>query len=367
MKSKSSLKFDSAGPNDADLDDHGHGTHVAGVIAAKGNTADGNQAGVGAVGVNWQSSIMPLKFLDEDNTGNLVDAICAVNYVTMMRETHNVNVRVVNSSWTTTFRSGLEDAIREAGKQEILIVAGAGNGDAFGNASDIDRFPVYPASYDLDNIISVTATGQDDEIVPYFNYGRRSVDLAAPGLKVYSTQLSNGNGHQSGTSFSTAFVSGAAALVLSNPATPDYVTVEELRAAILSEHSVDPLPLEADRELVATRGRLNAHKALQVDTIAPRATLLRGAEDGVARVGTSREVEVQYTDNRLVSRSTVDDDDIVVCLQVSGVDCLTDSNALRLTTSLKTVNPASDSVTLTATYEITPPDGNWDPSDNGTY
>ena len=103
------------------LDDLRHGTHVAGSIAAVGNN------GQGIAGVNWQSSIMAVKILDEHAMGYLADAIEAVNYVTEMRQRFDVDarfgadVRIVNMSWISQdgFSVGLEDAIRAAGKARI--------------------------------------------------------------------------------------------------------------------------------------------------------------------------------------------------------------------------------------------------------
>ena len=214
------LDFEAGQYRSDPFDDQGHGTYVAGIIAAEGNNANGDP-GKDSVGVNWQSSIMALKFLDDNNTGLLHDAMEALNYVTMMHREPRVAVRVVNCSWITRYdSSGLKDSIRVAGEQGILIVAGAGNGDAFGNASNNDLSPVYPAAYELDNVISVTATDHHDQLVPSYNFGQTSVDLAAPGRGVYSTRLGGGIGVQYGTSFSTAFVSGVAALVLSDPAIP---------------------------------------------------------------------------------------------------------------------------------------------------
>ena len=80
--------------NDGDpMDDSGHGTHVAGTIGAVGNN------NLGVTGVSWTTSIMPLKFLDQNNRGSTADAIRAINYATMMRTSHAANVRILNNSW----------------------------------------------------------------------------------------------------------------------------------------------------------------------------------------------------------------------------------------------------------------------------
>ncbi len=81
------------------LDEHGHGTHVAGTIGAVGNNANLPAFDGGVVGVNWEVSLMALRFLDENNGGTTSDAIEAVNYATMMRTRFDDDVRITNNSW----------------------------------------------------------------------------------------------------------------------------------------------------------------------------------------------------------------------------------------------------------------------------
>src|SRR6185436_12475034 len=131
------------------MDDNGHGTHCAGILGAEG----GNEVGI--TGVNWTVKIMPLKFMDAEGLGTTSDAIKAINYV-INRKRAGVNVRIISASWGSTVRSrALEDVIRKAGDEGILIVAAAGNA-----SSDNDRTPHYPASYNLNNVISVAAVNR---------------------------------------------------------------------------------------------------------------------------------------------------------------------------------------------------------------
>jgi len=228
------------------MDDYWHGTHVAGTIAAEGNN------GEGVAGVNWSSSIMPLKFLNQYGWGWLSDAVRAVNYATMMRTDYGANVRVTSNSWAGGgYYQALYDAIAQSGKAGILFVAAAGNA-----AANNDIALSYPSSYDLDNIIAVAATDQNDNLAGFSSYGTTTVDLAAPGVSVLSTFPGDRYAWGSGTSMATPHVSGVAALAWSF--TPE-ATAKQIRDAIFA--GVDPLPSLAGKTV--TGGRLNALGTLE--------------------------------------------------------------------------------------------------------
>ncbi len=233
--------------NDNDpVDDHSHGTHVAGTIAAVGNN------NVGVVGVNWNAQIMALKFLGSGGTGSTSDAIEAVQYATMMKRDHGVNIPLTNNSWGGGGSSTLlRDAIEASGQEGMLFVAAAGN-----DSRDNEVTPHYPSSYDLDNIISVASTTSSDSLSSFSNYGLTSVDLGAPGSSIYSTVLSDGYGFKSGTSMASPHVAGAAALAWS--VDPD-ATYAEIRDAIYD--STDPISALTGKTV--TGGRLNAFGTLQ--------------------------------------------------------------------------------------------------------
>ena len=146
--------------------------------------------------------------------------------------------------------SGMEDAIAAAGEAGHLFVASAGN-----SGTDNDADPHYPASYDLDNIIAVAATDDDDNMPSWSNYGATSVDLAAPGSNIYSTWLGGGYGTKCGTSMAAPHVAGTAALIQS---LRPYWSATEIKEAILS--TVDLLPSLDGK--VLTGGRLNAAAAV---------------------------------------------------------------------------------------------------------
>ena len=202
------------------MDDNGHGTHVSGTIAAVGNNS------LGVAGVNWSASIMALKFMDSTGSGYLSDAIRAINYATMERTQYGVNVRVINASWGGGgFSAAMQTAIQAAGDAGILFVAAAGN-----SGTNNDVTAQYPANYTPANVISVAATDQNDQLASFSCYGATTVDLAAPGVSIYSTLPNNRYGYYSGTSMATPMVSGVAALAW---AYDPKATVADIRNAIL--------------------------------------------------------------------------------------------------------------------------------------
>jgi hypothetical protein len=230
--------------NDGDpMDDHYHGTHVAGTIGAIGNNSEG------VTGVCWDVKIMALKFLDETGGGWTDDAIACLEYAVLM------GANVTNNSYGG---SGYDAAFREtiniAGDAGQLFVAAAGNDDGQNN----DSIPHYPSSYDCDSIIAVLSTDEDDNISSFSNYGPTSVDLGAPGSDILSCNLGGGYIYKSGTSMATPHVAGACALIWSvNPT----LTITEVKNIILQ--TVD----ETLPGLCVSQGRLNLYNALMETTV----------------------------------------------------------------------------------------------------
>ncbi|MCB9026070.1 MAG: S8 family serine peptidase [Bdellovibrionaceae bacterium] len=182
-------------------DNHGHGTHIAGIIGAVG----GN--GIGISGVAPRVSLMAIKYYDPKAPGrnNLMNTVRALKYAI------DQGVDIINYSGGGLEPSPAEKKlIEEAHRKGILIVAAAGN-----EKSNSDIHGYFPADYDFDNIISVTAYDQSENILPTSNYGAKTVDIAAPGNNIYSTLPGGGYGYMTGTSQATAFVSGVAVLLKS--------------------------------------------------------------------------------------------------------------------------------------------------------
>ncbi|MGB3493119.1 MAG: S8 family peptidase [Elainellaceae cyanobacterium] len=237
--------YDFANDDSDPFDDDGHGTHVAGTIAAVGDND------IGVVGVAPNAKIMALKFLDASGFGETFDAIQAIEYAILM------GADISNNSWGGSFYSAaLEDAIAAANDAGQLFVTAAGN-----SSSNNNIFPSYPANYDFDNVISVASTDANDELSWFSNVGSTSVDLAAPGSDIYSTIPGGGYASFNGTSMASPHVAGVAALLLAQ--NPD-LTASEIKQKILD--SVDPL--DALDGLTASGGRLNAYNAL-VDGSSP--------------------------------------------------------------------------------------------------
>jgi thermitase len=218
-------------------DANGHGTHVAGTIGARGND------GRGVAGVAWRTGLVPLRVLDANGSGRVSDIVAAYSYAA------RAGLPVVNASLAGPNYSQAEyDAIRAA--SQTLVVVAAGN-----DSRDNDVAGSYPCNQPLPNVICVAATDEGDALAGLSNFGRRSVDLAAPGVKVMSTLPGGGWGLMSGTSMAAPHVAGTAALIAS--LYPE-ASVAAKRAALLS--TVDDRPSLAGRTL--TGGRLNAQRAL---------------------------------------------------------------------------------------------------------
>ena len=138
------------------MDDHNHGTHVAGTIGAVGNN------GVGVAGVNWVAQMMAIKVFDDQGSATTADVIAGIEFAIAVKQvfpgSDAGNVRVLSASWgDTEFSQAMLDAVYAANDADMLFVAAAGN-----NGFDNDLLPFYPAGFDAPNVIAVAATTLDD-------------------------------------------------------------------------------------------------------------------------------------------------------------------------------------------------------------
>ncbi|MBL9139076.1 MAG: S8 family serine peptidase [Verrucomicrobiales bacterium] len=203
-------------------DDFGHGTHVAGIIGAVGNN------GRGISGVCWNVRLLPVRVASTDGFADTFGLMKAFDYVVKLRQ-RGENIRVINCSWGGSGSSqAIFDAMSAAAASGILLCCSAGN-----ERSDNDLSPNYPSGFELPGLIAVAASKVDGRRADFSNFGRYSVDLAAPGEAIWST-FRGGDRYESasGTSMSAPHVSGAAALLFSRY--PKLTAVEARRVLLAS-------------------------------------------------------------------------------------------------------------------------------------
>lgn len=220
------------------FDDNGHGTHVAGIMGAKGNN------GKGITGVSWTTQMMALKAFDNKGAGSVLSILPALEYA------RNMGARLTNNSWGgPAYSQVLYDEIALANTTGILCISAAGN-----NANNNSATPMYPGSFDLANVICVTATNHKDELARFSNYSHDLVDLAAPGKDIFSTLPGNAYGYKSGTSMAAPMVAGAICLLWSQNTLSTHHQIKEILYS-----TVDQLPGLAGK--CVTGGRINLFNA----------------------------------------------------------------------------------------------------------
>lgn len=225
------------------MDEHGHGTHIAGIIGAVANPK------TGVSGVAHSVSLMAVKYYSDANPGsvNLSNTVKAIYYAI----DHGANI-INYSGGGPEFSEEEYLAIRRAEEKGILFVAAAGNERQ--NTDMIENY-YYPCAYRLTNIICASATDIKNNLLTSSNWGKTQVHVAAPGENIFSTLPGGRYGYMSGTSQATAFVSGIAGLLLShNGKLKPY----EIKEIIMN--SVDKIPQLSGK--VASGGRVNALNAL---------------------------------------------------------------------------------------------------------
>lgn len=194
--------------NDADPMDEtssknpGHGTHCAGIVGAVGNNSKGIS------GMSQVTSLMAVRFLGSDGSGDLMSGAKAIDYAV------NNGAHIISASWGAAVpRSGAQpiiDAIQRANEKGVIFIAAAAN-----DGKSNDTREVYPANAGLANMISVAASQADDSKPSWSNYGQNKVHLSSPGHNILSTLPGDKYGPLSGTSMATPLVSGLASLLLS--------------------------------------------------------------------------------------------------------------------------------------------------------
>lgn len=221
------------------MDDNNHGSHCAGTIGGMGNN------NLGVTGVNWNVTMIPVKFLSATGGGTLDAALQSIQWATKQK------VDVMSNSWGGGgYSQALYDAISDAEKQGIVFIAAAGN-----DGNNNDTTDTYPANYDLPNVIAVAATDNRDQIASFSNYGTAKVHVAAPGVKILSTVKNGGYDTFSGTSMATPHVAGIAALMLSVNPSLSYAQIKD--TLIRTSDKVRGLSRK-----VKAGGRVNVYNAI---------------------------------------------------------------------------------------------------------
>ncbi len=255
--------------NNNDVTDYvGHGTHVAGIIGASGNN------GTGLTGVNWNVKLLPLKIGIGATEGvSFEAAVAGIEYAVALKH-QGVNIVAINGSfggYSPTYDPIFDQALHDANDAGILFVVAAGNENA-----NNDPNQNFPAKYSLNNpnVITVAATDNQDQLAFFSNFGQSSVNIAAPGVGVFSTWSrmvdDNGDGVPdqlayntiSGTSMASPVVAGVLGLeAAANPT----ASMMQLKDALLN--GVKPLPSLQDMlydspNKVSTGGRVDAFHAV---------------------------------------------------------------------------------------------------------
>lgn len=229
-------------------DDNGHGTHVAGIAAASTNN------GLGMAGVSWGARLMPVKVLDKDGAGTYAELINGVYYAAAH------GAQVINLSLTgESYSQAVQDAIDYAYNAGCLLVAAAGNCALGGTGCTAVNPVMYPAANA--HVLSVAATNELDQRAAFSTYNA-FVDVAAPGVGIYSTQRQWGAptySWMSGTSQAAPHVAGLAALIWAGrPGLPNY-EVERIIQATAVDVNAATAP---GRDVYLGWGRINAYRAV---------------------------------------------------------------------------------------------------------
>ena len=184
------------------MDTHSHGTHVSGTIAAKQNN------NIGIAGIASNVKIMAIKTVP--NNGDETDVDVAESFIYAAKN----GAKLINCSFGKSANEGgnlIPDTIKYIGETYgTLVVAAAGN-----DSSDIDRRPTYPASHKNDNLLIIASTSNTGGLSYFSNFGKISVDIAAPGSNIFSTVPGNKYSSMSGTSMATPTTVGVLAEILS--------------------------------------------------------------------------------------------------------------------------------------------------------
>ena len=218
------------------MDDNGHGTHCAGLIASNGKFK----------GVAPNIKILPIKFLNNYGQGDIAKAIDAISYAIER------GAKILSNSYgNPNSNQAFLETLKYAEEKNTIFLAAAGNAK-----NDNDARGEYPANYHLGNVLSVASLSSNNQKSNFSNYGQLSVDLFAPGENILSLDVNNGYKVRSGTSMATPIAAGIAALIWSY--FPDKTNSEVIEILLKSTNKQKKLYKYAQNS-----GRSNAFNALE--------------------------------------------------------------------------------------------------------
>ena len=240
------------------MDDCGHGTHVAGIIAGLANQNE--NAAITPTGHGWPAKILALKILKpEKNSQGIIECVGSESYALLALEyvqknADKMGIKCTNNSWggETAINLDLKNAIQTEANEGRLFIVSSGNSFP---PQDNDKIPSYPANYESENVISVCSVNRTDNLSLFSYFGKKSVDLCALGEEITSTYPNNSYDKEQGTSMAAAYVTGAVTVLWS--AFPD-LTLSELKTHLLASVK----SIEALKDKNATSGRLNLRGAI---------------------------------------------------------------------------------------------------------
>lgn len=312
-----------------------HGTFIAGLSSAVGDNAEGG------AGVHWGAEIINIKKHDDAScTSTTLQSILATRYAVEQ------GARILQMPFVAAARSSMfEDTLRMASANGVLLVMSAGN-----DGADLDRTPLYPASYDLDAQIVVAYTTNQDRLSPQSNFGSTSVDIAAPGEDLYSSDQERDYKIRSGSSYAVPVVAGVASLV--------WAAFPELSAQRIAEAVIEgATPLESlscttsPTQCVSSGARLDAAGALQSASLkldgpslsVERLEVVDFAGDGFLSSG--ERAQLQYTIyNRGLASSSI----------AASVEVLDPQNTITISPAQFTIPPIGSRQRFMATAPLIP-------------
>lgn len=233
------------------MDDNGHGTHVAGIIGAVGN----NKAGV--TGVGWRAQILACKALDAQGWGLISQVVECIDWCRKRK------ARVINTSFELAQENiPLRDSIGNATAAGVFFAAAAGNAQ-YSSANNNDVSNIYPGGYKFPGNVAVANMNSNNQLNYNSNYGRTTVQLAAPGTDILSTwyrkeYMGQLYAMRTGTSMAAPYVAGAAALTMS------------ASNGLLTNAQVARLMIATSTPLPALKGKVVANGVINLEQLVLR-------------------------------------------------------------------------------------------------